>query len=586
MAGEKKGKAYEALIHVALQELVDIGKLAGPVHWNVTPKGMSIEPDFMTGSDPDAPKTILLLSHCGSAKNSDMKTWRNLGELVEAKTVLPSIPRVYCILLGVMKADWETIQQHAIDQFVWVRQGTHSWANDLDTFITALVPSFPKGKDTQSDFMRNELKLTTDKTKVAYDQLKSLLETMHEVKSIALDKMWTVHRSRSIPPAPGARNTSLRRGMSKLLIFQDTSAVIDSALNDKLMTQSQAFYAEPLGLVRAITVNGTTSYKLIDKDITLAIKLLGVQSTTKIVANAPIPKIAAWLDQLRNKAQQDICCKWIEENYTITSSASDLLNTLQILHKDPTHFWPKNSSVNPPNMVWIIEYIFELIKLNSGNKNGYGYAQLAREASKLTGMPTAGDRVYSIVLSDWIRRNSNEKMPEEILKGITTAISQRIGLIQKSDYIQAALTLSDAFAQNLIEAKLCTYRGFDPLWDLINLNISGSKKIKVMTAFSEAAGQLKQAGQTSIAISKHTLINWQSCSDAGRDHKKKELCGRAIGLRYHWDGKAFVPRPGVKKIILVIDGTWRQTDLNSLLRAGWDEIYYPDEMDQLAKAIV
>ena len=68
MAGEKKGKAYEALVHVALQELVDSKKLAGPLHWNVTPKDMSIEPDFMTGKDLDDPTTILLLSHCGSAE--------------------------------------------------------------------------------------------------------------------------------------------------------------------------------------------------------------------------------------------------------------------------------------------------------------------------------------------------------------------------------------------------------------------------------------------------------------------------------------------------------------------------------------
>ena len=45
-------------------------------------------------------------------------------------------------------------------------------------------------------------------------------------------------------------------------------------------------------------------------------------------------------------------------------------------------------------------------------------------------------------------------------------------------------------------------------------------------------------------------------------------------------------RPGIEKLILVLDGTWRQNDLDSLLRAGWDEIFYPDEMDELAKAVV
>ena len=77
-------------------------------------------------------------------------------------------------------------------------------------------------------------------------------------------------------------------------------------------------------------------------------------------------------------------------------------------------------------------------------------------------------------------------------------------------------------------------------------------------------------------------------SDAGRDHKKKELCGRAVGLRYSWDAKTktFIKRPGVDKLFLVVDGTWRQSDLDALIRAGWDEIFYPDEMDKLAAAIV
>ena len=40
------------------------------------------------------------------------------------------------------------------------------------------------------------------------------------------------------------------------------------------------------------------------------------------------------------------------------------------------------------------------------------------------------------------------------------------------------------------------------------------------------------------------------------------------------------------KLILVVDGTWQQSDLDALVRAGWDEIFYPDEMEKLATAIV
>ena len=54
MAGEKKGKAYEALVMVALQELKRRGKLHGEIFWNQKPAEMTIEPDFSIGPDPSA----------------------------------------------------------------------------------------------------------------------------------------------------------------------------------------------------------------------------------------------------------------------------------------------------------------------------------------------------------------------------------------------------------------------------------------------------------------------------------------------------------------------------------------------------
>jgi hypothetical protein len=59
-------------------------------------------------------------------------------------------------------------------------------------------------------------------------------------------------------------------------------------------------------------------------------------------------------------------------------------------------------------------------------------------------------------------------------------------------------------------------------------------------------------------------------------------------MRYRWDNnkKAFGHRLGVSRLFLVLDGSWTDGDLAALLRAGWDTIFYPDEMDKLVKAIV
>ena len=101
---------------------------------------------------------------------------------------------MYCLTFGVIKADLEPIQQHAFDHFARVRQATHSWADELDTFIVGRIQDFPKGKGNQTDYMLEELKKASAKSRVAYEKLKSLLESMYTTKSVALDKMWADFR--------------------------------------------------------------------------------------------------------------------------------------------------------------------------------------------------------------------------------------------------------------------------------------------------------------------------------------------------------------------------------------------------------
>ena len=64
--------------------------------------------------------------------------------------------------------------------------------------------------------------------------------------------------------------------------------------------------------------------------------------------------------------------------------------------------------------------------------------------------------------------------------------------------------------------------------------------------------------------------------------------GREMALRYSWDPRIqeFVPRPGVRKLILLVDGTWREDDLDALARAGWGVITHPNEIARLVEAAV
>jgi hypothetical protein len=60
-----------------------------------------------------------------------------------------------------------------------------------------------------------------------------------------------------------------------------------------------------------------------------------------------------------------------------------------------------------------------------------------------------------------------------------------------------------------------------------------------------------------------------------------------MALRYSWDPRIqeFVPWPGVRKLILLVDGTWCEGELDDLAHAGWGVITHPREIARLVEAV-
>jgi hypothetical protein len=583
MAGEKKGKAYEALVHVALHDLVAAKKLAGPLHWNITPKEMSIEPDFLTGQDPNSPTSILLLTHSGSAKESEKKMWRNLGELVEAKTVLPELPRVYALTFGVIKADLEPIQQHAFDHFAWVRQSTHPWADELDGFVSSCISSFPKGKDAQLGFVQAELNKATTKVKSAYQQLKTLLETVYQIKSSALDKMWGHHRSRSLPAVPGARNTSIRRGASKLYLFPDHQEAYRSF-------KTSAGFKKPVGHLAPLALverrpGGWFPAK--DGDVLSCVKLLNEKDCLALFSGkATTSGFRLQAAKVQESAMLSLYADWCRANWKSLTSQANMKKTLLALHANPSSFLSLPTGCSAPEHVWIMDVLGAIIRAGSNKSQEFGFSSFAKHPQAKSSM------IGNMDVGTWTSCFMNQFFTRKAGFNPPPAAIDFTALVLSDFAKQAAVAsvtpaeLERHYLTKEYEAVYLAHRGFEPLWGLISGQMKDANQIRIRTCYAEAAGLSGISGNCTLAKVKNTLINWQSAHGSHTNDKKKELCGRAIGLRYHWNGKEFVRRPGVEKIILVLDGTWKQADLNALLRAGWDEIYYPDEMDQLAKAIV
>ena len=603
MAGEKKGKAYEALVHLALMELISAKKLAGPLHWNVTPKGMSIEPDFMTGSDPNIPKTILMLTHSNAVGNSHMKFWRNLGELVEAKTVLPLMPRVYCLTFGVIKPDLEPIQQHAFDQFIWVRQATNAWADNLEAFVARLVGSFPKGKDIQTTFLRDELRNAAREEKSSYQKLKDLLEDMFKVKSKALDLMWEDHRQRTNPSAPGARSTYLRRGTTKLFLVSTLDKLQKDGTFSKGYDPIDGQVLAALGLAAPIA----GGHRICDPEIVWALRSIERKHLSSLHQNRQSPLLAEWIDTLRGLSGVNDQVDYLYRHWASLRTTRGLYDHLKLCHADPHKLCP--SAVPPKSKrVWLFHALIELIKSGTNTRTGYGIAlliddldKLAKDKSHVKSVETILGRkanwlakhTLGLGLTDWHSNPSKQHFAfsDDDLARVADALARRLQSINKPELTTTPPKLTADIVQTVLEAKLMTYRNYKPFELLLSFELGKFRLSRVASCFADYATSNgvrldPRSSGTDVVISKSTLINWQSAHGGHTNDKKKELCGRAIGLRYHWNGKTFSRRPGIEKLVLILDGTWKQTDLNALLRAGWDEIYYPDELDQLSKAIV
>lgn len=583
MAAERKGKTYEAITYVVLERLRKKGKLKGQVFWNKTPNGMTIEPDLVVGKNIDHPSIIFLLTHSGSAKESEKKLWRNMGELAEAKIFVSTVPRVYNVAFdSVIKENLKKIQESSFDGQLIV--GDLKYGKDLQEWVDNNQKDLPQKADDKAEEIENRLAkdniLKNLVIKLEADIQKLIKKTRPE-----LDQLWKMERKRTPGKAPARKETFVRRGLSKLLIFEDLDLALRLYRGKRVVNDEVPGYVFALGLADKSIGRASPT----DREIINVVALLTDAQIKSVVAQAPIDRMSSWLLTLRNSPHLVFMGNYVLNNYSNLCDPVEFYKRLIALNSNPEALVDKKKVPDnwPPGTVWLLEFLIEFIKASSGSANGYGYAQLAQEVSAFPGMPRAADRVYTIVLSDWLHRRGMENLPKAVLRNICSAISERLSRLDLREREKIAAELTRIVIRNTLEAKLLTYRGFEPLFCLINKADKNPKRQSIRTCFAESAGLTGQGGKTTVAKSKNTLINWQSCHGSHTNDKKKELSGRAVGLRYSWNPnkKRFLPRPGVEKLILVVDGTWRQKDLDTLVRAGWDEIYYPDEIDLLAKAL-
>jgi len=122
MAGEVRGKVYEAITKVALDQAIQGNKKGWQVLWHEQPDWISIEADLAIGKDRNMIEGLVLISHSRSEKLSEKKFWRNVGEVFQWKVQGPKPVRAVSVLFDAsVKPGLATAEKQLLDGILVVQ---------------------------------------------------------------------------------------------------------------------------------------------------------------------------------------------------------------------------------------------------------------------------------------------------------------------------------------------------------------------------------------------------------------------------------------------------------------------------------
>jgi hypothetical protein len=255
--------------------------------------------------------------------------------------------------------------------------------------------------------------------------------------------------------------------------------------------------------------------------------------------------------------------------------------------------------------------LLDLLKLAAGGTQAFGAAALQADLAGLEQQrehravvkglfksePTwRMGRTIWLGLADWSNGPSaqNFRLYDDDLARVVDALCRRLSLVDPNSLRGRMQELQRVQFTSTFDGKVMSHQ-FDPLRSLVLESLKGNGLPRTECSLSSCFADRVRHGiatidprtaGTSVIVSKQTAIASQTMTKQGRDHKRKEFASRAVSIRYAWSEKGFIPRPGINKLILVLDGEIGTRELDVLRTSGWDDILYPEEMEKLVKAIV
>lgn len=581
MANEARGLLYETITDAALNRAIKISGVKGPVRWNEKPDKMTVNPDFTIGENPNAPTHIFLITASGAARNSEIKSWRNLAELQEAKAQLPTTPIVVNVYYkSELKQGIAAAAEFGYDTIFHADK--KAYYKTLESWVSNNIRSSAKTKEKRRDLLQDDIAVNPILASAIEELAKDLAETL-KIRNNELEPLWQLMKTdfAKTRTYPTHKITSLRRGLAKL-------AVIEPNFREIIYEAEKTRKAIPTAKLPqyvfdlSFFTRSIAGSRLTDNDIKGVINLLGAENCEAILKRLP-SNTNFYIVPLRDIGRVEKHADFVFDNYEKFTDKDQFKQLLLESFDNPS----KLSGIASDEKVWVFDIVISLLKAQSKRLQGYGSAQLADD----TQIPELLAGLHGVTMTPFVQREKH--LSDVNIDLLAAGLSKRFAEdVSKADIPKLKTKLLQIIVKENLEDRLIPYRNLEASLWLLEEELKRQKK-----AYSEKSARVgwlneysnmgRSVATTPFVKVGGTLIHWKSVSDAGKDHKKKELSARARNVKYQYDAKTktFKRREGVERLALIVDGTFNDNDLKVLSDSGWDLIVYPDEISDLVSKL-
>jgi hypothetical protein len=608
------------------------------VFWEETPDDAVIKPDITIGTSKNALRVVVLVNASDSPKESDKKYWRNIGEIFDSKTRLVPRPTVLALFFrSEIKPELIKLTAALCDSTHLVdRDPTHG--AHITTWLEMHHSKAPSEKSGKEALVCAALSKGSSTYDAAFDagfkHLVSVLGSKLFVANEKLNGLWELGRkdllARSSQVPRAARTTLLRRGIARWIVFdrKTRTLAIQAHYHGRGVPSADVPpYARLLGMLAPSLAGGiipSNSGVAQDMIVTTGSDLRSAADFFRDAAKGDVAKARDALlqaassvpDEMERVASRlrevpELIANWhryVVENWRILCTPEGCFDALVQCSTDST----MGGTVKGSDGNWLYDHLVALLRAEAGRNNDFGYGAMVAYFKSRQTDPTFRTFVRRVVnrltgssariAERWVERTlpasaepgrrgfqdwlcGKKEVSPVIVAAFAFALAGQIKTLRAPAKVDHS-KLVGAHAYGLWN-KLLTYQDFEPLPVLVEAACGASvSRVSARTVMADLAERAVQdAGNMPALKFEDGLICWKSAHGSHTSDKRKELGGRARALRFEKASKRFQTRPGIKKLFLVLDGTFNDADISVLTQSGWDRIFYPDEMTDLLEAI-